>query len=1134
MQSNGSLEELTIERIFDELPQATIVFDAHGIIRQWNKEAENVFGWKAEEAIGKHWTMLVPIDARIDVGYVWQALISGEVRHSVNENLTKDGRRILCLWHNAPLKVGERVIGVVSVAASLSQAGTLARSIIDSSPDGIAIVSPKGVFSLVNNGLCQMLGYSTDELVGESPLKFVHHEDEQRATEGFERLLRGEVERHSDRIRLVNKDGKVLTCLAESTQLRDIAGNVLGCLFVLHDITDQVAAEAESMRLYNKLIVHSRLLSIAFDAAMQDLDTCSESILSGVIELLDAHGGFIILMDGEKPNLVAWRNIGEELQSALRSLRRLPKWMRKPFILHEDGSWRIGLLKMLRQAGFRSFLSVPLTIDSEFIGVIAVASKSRAALFGEDIEALFEASRVLAVAISHSRLERRIKAEINRLRALREIDQAILQQLDMEASANAILKTVIECMKVDAAALTLYDEEKKRCKLLAMMFSDGERVSGQAFEVDSTLRERLIEHHETAFIRDINADGRVRLISDALCGRRLKSYVGSPLIVRGIAIGTLHIFTSEPREFTDEEIEFVQSLASQLAVAVENVRMFQEAVEQAQALQRFLEAQSSIAAIEPEAIASEVLRWLKEALGVERADFYSYDELREMLHLDSSIGFREGRLEEAKLEEYAAVKLGESVIGKAALERRSIYVPDCEGELEWHPFAADSDRPIRCAYIVPLAFGERLFGVIVVAEDEPDSISAFKRYLVDLFATHISAGLEVARLLFDLRKAYDELRQAQVALLQQERLRALGQMASGIAHDINNALVPIVGYSELLLELGSGEVRQYAELIHRAATDIMHIVERLRAFYRPRQPNEQLEPVNLNHVTLEAVELTKPKWYDMAQREGITIEVKYEFDEGLPPIAAIGAEVREALINLILNAADAIIAKRSDHGTITLKTGSKDSWAFIEVQDDGIGMDEETKQRALEPFYSTKGERGTGLGLPVVYGIMQRHEGMIEIESELGVGTKIRLLFPMRTIDRPTSAEELQREMPKLKILLIDDDFKVLSTVSDMLRGLGHTVDVADGGEAGLRKFYDALAAGSPYELVITDLGMPIVSGVEVVRKVKGASPNTPVIVLTGWGREEIPREADSIMSKPIKLRELREAIANIVNAIKR
>ncbi|MFA4029546.1 MAG: hypothetical protein GDYSWBUE_000573, partial [Candidatus Fervidibacterota bacterium] len=135
---NGSLQGLTVERVFDELPQATIVFDAYGIIRYWNKEAERVFGWSAEEAIGRHGTMLVPMSARLNVSQIWRALISGEARHSVSENLTKDGHTIFCLWSSTPLRVGEEVVGVVSVVIPLSKRETHAEFTI-SAPEGIAV-----------------------------------------------------------------------------------------------------------------------------------------------------------------------------------------------------------------------------------------------------------------------------------------------------------------------------------------------------------------------------------------------------------------------------------------------------------------------------------------------------------------------------------------------------------------------------------------------------------------------------------------------------------------------------------------------------------------------------------------------------------------------------------------------------------------------------------------------------------------------------------------------------------------------------------------------------------------------------------------------------------------------------------
>jgi CheY-like chemotaxis protein len=196
-------------------------------------------------------------------------------------------------------------------------------------------------------------------------------------------------------------------------------------------------------------------------------------------------------------------------------------------------------------------------------------------------------------------------------------------------------------------------------------------------------------------------------------------------------------------------------------------------------------------------------------------------------------------------------------------------------------------------------------------------------------------------------------------------------------------------------------------------------------------------------------------------------------------------------------------------------------------------MDEETQRRCLEPFFTTKGERGTGLGLAMVYGIMQRHSAEIEIDSAIGKGTTVRLSFPVPIdIVAPPAPSEIVRSDPRrLRILIVDDDPLVLQSLRDTLEIDGHLVTTVNGGQTGIDAFHTAQARGEPFAIVFTDLGMPHVDGRQVASAVKGAFPSTPVILLTGWGQRlvedgDVPPHVDRVLNKPPKLRELREVLA--------
>lgn len=380
-----------------------------------------------------------------------------------------------------------------------------------------------------------------------------------------------------------------------------------------------------------------------------------------------------------------------------------------------------------------------------------------------------------------------------------------------------------------------------------------------------------------------------------------------------------------------------------------------------------------------------------------------------------------------------------------------------------------------------------------------------------------------------LATALDQLRASQEQVIRRERMHALGRMANGIAHDFNNTLAPIVGFSELLLlkpemAADSSRLRSYLEMIYHAAKDAAKVVSRLREFYRHRDSSEALTPIILNELIQQVVSFTQPRWKDEALAAGITIDMRLEFGN-VPTIVGNESELREAMVNLIFNAADAI----EKRGRITIRTEVHGRWAVITVSDNGTGMTEEVRARCLEPFFTTKGELGSGLGLGSVYGIVQRHEGELDIKTEAGRGTSVTLSIPLeRGAQKPGAPKAPAQPVKPLRLLVVEDEPLVREVLSVYLAEDKHEVTLATNGREAL-DFYKPGA----FDLVLTDRAMPEINGDQLAAEIKKISPRQPVVLLTGYGdlmngAGELPAGVDLIVGKPFTLNSLREAIAHV------
>jgi signal transduction histidine kinase len=401
------------------------------------------------------------------------------------------------------------------------------------------------------------------------------------------------------------------------------------------------------------------------------------------------------------------------------------------------------------------------------------------------------------------------------------------------------------------------------------------------------------------------------------------------------------------------------------------------------------------------------------------------------------------------------------------------------------------------------------------------------RNLLENRFLHLRLEEQVRQRTIDLENALDQLRAAQEQVVKQERLSALGTMAGGIAHDFNNSLTMMLGYGELLMpwfNRNAPEAKEKSYLTHiiEAAQDAKHVVSRLRDFYRPTDKGDVRAPVCLSSLCDQVAAFTAPKWRAVGN-----VQVRTALQE-VPKVLGSGPELREVFTNLIFNAVDAM----PQGGSITIGTKVDGDCVRVDIVDTGIGMTAEEKARCLEPFFTTKGAKGTGLGLSQAYGIIHRHGGRIEIESEKGRGTTFSVLLPKtdsvscgETV--PSVAEE--GTIRNLRVLVVDDQDIICELISEHLRTDGHSPLVALDGQQALEMF----GAGG-VDLVITDQSMPGLTGKELALAVKERSPNVPVILLTGFGDDmlangQLPPGIRSVLSKPVSQSDLRRAISEAV-----
>ncbi len=402
-----------------------------------------------------------------------------------------------------------------------------------------------------------------------------------------------------------------------------------------------------------------------------------------------------------------------------------------------------------------------------------------------------------------------------------------------------------------------------------------------------------------------------------------------------------------------------------------------------------------------------------------------------------------------------------------------------------------------------------------------------KPYLADVYLVRVPgiqggvAGFLLVMNDVTKKKAFAE------KILQTEKLVAMGTMAGGVAHDFNNLLMAVLGHIQLLLlDITDDGLRHRLQQIERAVHDASHTVRRLQKFTEhDREPHGAVRAIDVKEALQDVMELTRPRWKNGMEKFGHTIKIDWELEENC--VAAIHAsDLREILTNLVLNAVEAM----PDGGKITLRCQSLKESIVLEVADTGVGMSKEVAGKIFDPYYTTKGIGNSGLGLSVSWSLVLRAGGDIRVKSRPGRGAVFSITLPRgETKSRPSNTSKTSVEGRSYHILVVDDEEEILGILRDMIQLKGHRVTAMSDGKKALEVIRE-----EEFDLILTDLGMPDISGWEIARQAKARNPKVPVILITGWGAQYedddlTERGVDLVLSKPFSWDRLLEAMAKML-----
>ncbi len=777
--------------------------------------------------------------------------------------------------------------------------------------------------------------------------------------------------------------------------------------------------------------------------------------------------------------------------------------------------------------GARLQLSLPFSRSQNRLGIINLESERVDALNVQDVAALEALADSLATSAHNAMLYAMVRRKARVLQTLNRLSQSINAEINLQNLFELIYHQITQLVPCEHFLIALKEKGSSILEVKCS-YAEGCREAMPPPLAEDELASYCVKNHKPLLIQE-----EYDRVFEELCGfpppRTALSWLGIPLLEGDHASGILVLWNfRQKHRYDPDDVEFLQNISDQAAIAIRNARLLQETEERATRLMVVNEiTRAATLTLDLDELFQRMIIQLKRVIRFEKASLAIYRPesdsflIRKVYTDEKSADWPTER----------EIPARETVM-KIAWETRKPFYNSSVEDTNRSPSPYLVTQGIQSAASIPIVAGDVCLGTLNLGSQQVDGFSPEQIEFLATVANSLGTALNNAYLYSQLEKSYADLKETQEHLVRSEKLRALGEMSVGVAHDFNNMLAVILGKAQLLKARDQDPASlRGLEAIESAALEGASTVRRLQDFTQQRA-NQALGPVDILQLIEETLTITRSQWKDHAQRDGVKYSIEKEL-EPLPVVAGDVSDLREVFTIVLLNAFEAMV-----HGG-TLKIGARladSSKVEVSFVDTGIGMSEEIRQRVFDPFFTTKIGEGKGLGLSVAYGIITRHQGTIEVHSEVGQGTEVQICLPVYSgtavpLLAPSSraeAAQVPAHSP-LAFLVVDDEPLIREVLEEILAGQGHHVFTAANGKTGLELFYSQHP-----DFVITDLGMPEMSGWEVAAAVKSAVPSTKVLLMTGWGSsldEEKAKHSgvDRILAKPFQVAEFQGAIQEML-----